>query len=45
MYLKPCVPLGHLWTDIQDGWPTTENVSMLTEENPHTGATEGAVGN
>lgn len=39
-YSKPHVPLGHLWVDIQDGWPAAENAAMLTEESPLTGATD-----
>ena len=39
------IPLGHLWTDIQDGWPAADSVSTLMEENPLTGAAQGAEGN
>ena len=38
-------PSAHLWADIQDRWPAADDASVLTEENPLMGASEGAKGN
>lgn len=43
--LEALNPSGHLWADIQDRWPAADNASVLTEENPLTGASKGAKGN